>query len=220
MRSRRAWRLLALPLALSAAACASAPQHAVQLSLPRSASAHPLASTTLFTSPDGGIYQNPDHLDVQLVMRHAPDEVLQMLPGSAPSWQGLRGLGAFTFIGVAVRNDGKAGSDPQLNALQIASDFAPAGTASGPLRQYYHPMFPLAMLSAHVSDANCTLHVDPGEQAVAVLVYPPISASNSIVWGVYQSFALRLPFGGALTQIPAAWTATACLAPQAPPPAS
>jgi hypothetical protein len=113
-----------------------------------------------------------------------------------------------------VRNSGAAESDPQLNGMQIAADFAPPGTDSGPLRHFYHPMFPLALLSIEPSDQSCTLHIDPGQAQIAVLVYPPISTAPSIVWGVYDDFAIRAPFGGGLPAAPQRWQLTPCTAPQ------
>ncbi|MBV9101535.1 MAG: hypothetical protein JOZ46_06495 [Candidatus Dormibacteraeota bacterium] len=198
------------------AACAS-PGAAVgsSLSLPVAAGAA-LAEVSIYTSPDGGIYRNPDHLELRMVTRAPADALAALLPAVA-GLHDLASLGGFTFVGVVVRNDGKAFSDPQLNALQIASDYAPDGTASGPLRHYYHPLFPLAVLTLHGSDASCTVHVDPGQSVVAVLVYPPIRATGSIVWGAYHDFAVRAPLGGSLPPGSYSWRAQACVPPQAAP---
>lgn len=215
MRPLYAAALLVAPLLSACAGSAAAPS--MLLTLPTARSSSALASTILYTSPDGGIYQNPVHVEVRMVVRRSPDDVARLLPGGAASWQQLRTLGDFTFIGVVMRNEGKAGSDPQLNNVQIASDFAPGGTSSGPLRHFYHPLFPLALLSQGGSDASCSLHVDPAQSAVAVLVYPPVRPAPSIVWGVYKSFALRVGFGGALPDATYTWHATACTPPQAPP---
>jgi hypothetical protein len=203
---------------LTGCAGSAPPASATSLQLPTAPSAASLASATLYTSPDGGIYQNPDTLQVLMIARLNGATLPSLLPGLAQAVKALQQLGPFTFVGVRVTNNGKAGSDPQFNSVQIASDYAPAGTASGPLRTYYHPLFPLAMLAGHGSDATCTVHLDPGQGAVVVMVYPPITASRSIVWGVYKGFALRVAVGGALPSDATAWQPTVCVPPRAPAP--
>ncbi|MFN2581521.1 MAG: hypothetical protein ABR498_02125 [Candidatus Dormibacteria bacterium] len=205
--------VLTASLALAACAQSAPPAAPAALSFPTGTSAA-LASATLYTSPDGGIYQNPDPIQVLMVMRESGAPVIHQLGASAQSWSALTPYGDFTFVGVTIRNNGAAGSDPQLNATQIASDFAPDGTSSGTLRHFYHPMFPLALLSAQTSDASCTLHLDPGNTAVAVLVYPPVRQTSTLVWGIYQTFAVRASFGGSLPQRIDGWRTTACTPPQ------
>ena len=177
-----------------------------------------LAGTTLFTSPDGGIYQNPDPIKVVMVLRESAGAVMRQLGAAASSWSALQRFGDFTYVGVEIVNHGAAGSDPQLNSAQIAVDFAPQGTSSGSLRHFYHPIYPLAILRTQPSDVQCGVHLDPGRSAVMVLLYPPIAATNSIVWGMYQTFAVRVPFRGGVPST-AGWHATACTPPQ-PQPAS
>lgn len=216
MSLRSAAAMLVLSATLLAACAGSTPTVTLTaLGLPQGGSA--LADVTINTSPDGGIYQNPDPMTVDMVGR-APGVPLIRIGGSdATGWKALEPYGDFTFVGISVRNHGAAGSDPQLNAMQIAADYAPAGTASGPLSHFYHPMFPLAILSLESSDQNCTLHVDPGETQLAVLVYPPISATPTIVWGVFDLFAIRAPFGGGLPEASQHWRLTTCTPPQPQP---
>jgi hypothetical protein len=212
------WRLPVVVLAATtAAACAaSTPTLTLtSLGLPQGGSA--LADVTINTSPDGGIYQNPDPMKVVMVSRASGKPLIGKGGPSANAWTALEQYGDFTFVGITIHNSGAAGSDPELNAMQIAADYAPAGTASGPLSHYYHPMFPLAMLSLESSDQNCTLHVDPGETEPAVLAYPPISATPSIVWGVFHLFAIRAPFGGGIPGGGQSWQLTVCTPPQPPP---
>lgn len=176
----------------------------------------PLATTTLFTSPDGGIYQNPDPIKVLMVVRESADPVMHQLGAAASSWSVLQRFGDFTYVGIEIANHGQAGSDPQLNSAQIAVDYAPQGAAGGSLRRFYHPMYPLAVLRTMSSDVQCGAHIDPGHSVVMVLLYPPVSATDSIVWGMYQMFALRVPFKGG---VPSAtgWHAAACTPPQPQP---
>jgi len=198
--------------------CAGSPAAAPSngLRLPTTQTVHTLAQTTVYTSPDGGIYQNPDPLQIIMVAR-APASVLSgLLPSDGGVVTALQGLGDFTFIAVRIHNGGQAGSDQPFNVAQIASDFAPKGTDAGPLRQYYHPMFTLAMLSPFSSDSSCTVHVDPGQTSTVVLVYPPVDATATIVWGEYDDFALRAPFGGGLPPAATRWLATPCVPPTAP----
>ncbi|HKR99949.1 MAG TPA: hypothetical protein VJU79_10600 [Candidatus Dormibacteraeota bacterium] len=176
-----------------------------------------LASVTMKTSPDGGIYQNPDLVRVVMVTRHAVDAVAGRAGAVAAQWKQLHALGDFTFVGLSIKNNGKAWSDAALNASQIASDFAPDGTSSGALRHFYHPMFPLAMLSEKSSDSSCTLHIDPGETALAVLVYPPLRSTDHIVWGMYQDFAVQASFGGGVPDRSVQWQVNACVSPQPAP---
>jgi len=52
-----------------------------------------------------------------------------------------------------------------------------------------------------------------------VLVYPPVDAQVTLVWGRYQDFALRLPFGGGAGSLAASGLhAMLCPPPQPPPP--
>lgn len=215
LRMRTATAMLTLGVFLDA--CASAAGPAASLSFPTSHD--PLASTTLYTSPDGGIYQNPDPLQVLMVRRQSAEPVMQQVGATAASWRGLEQYGEFTYVAVAISNRGAAGSDPELNNAQIASDFAPPGTESGSLRHFYHPMFPLAILRSQNSDVKCGMHLDPGKSTVMVLLYPPVSDADSIVWGMYQTFALRVPFGGGVPPGARAWHASACTPPQPQAPA-
>lgn len=215
MRPRGA-ALIASALSAVLTGCASAPAAPATLRFPTATTA--LASTTLFTSPDGGIYQNPDPLRLLMVVRQSADPVMRQLGAGAASWRALQQLGDFTYVAVAVSNHGAAGSDPQLNTAQIASDFAPPGTDSGALRHFYHPMFPLAILREQNSDVQCGMHLDPGRSSVVVLLYPPVSAAPTVVWGMYQTFALRVPFGGGVPPGAQAWHAAACTPPQPQPP--
>lgn len=176
-----------------------------------------LAGTTLYTSPDGGIYQNADPIQLLMVVRQSAAPVMRQLGSPAASWTALQRFGDFTYVGMSITNRGAAGSDPQLNATQIASDFAPSGTDTGPLRHFYHPMFPLAILRTQSSDVECGVHLDPGHSATLVLVYPPISATDSIVWGMYKTFAVRAAFGGGVSHAVSGWRASACTPPQPTP---
>lgn len=215
MISRRAV-LGSLTAVVLVSGCAGGGTAETELRFPTGTTA--LASTTLFTSPDGGIYQNPDPIKVLMVVRESAGSVMRQLGAAASSWSALSRLGDFTYVGVEIANHGAAGSDPQLNSAQIAVDFAPQGTSSGSLRHFYHPTYPLAILRTQPSDVQCGVHIDPGHSAVMVLLYPPVSATGTIVWGMYQTFALRVPFSGG---VPSAtgWRAAACTPPQ-PQPAS
>ena len=203
-----------LTVVLLISGCAGGSSATTELRFPTATTA--LASTTLFTSPDGGIYQNPDPIKVLMVVRKSADSVMRQLGAAASSWIALQRLGDFTYVGVEIVNHGAAGSDPQLNSAQIAVDFAPQGTSTGGLRRFYHPTYPLAILRTQPSDVQCGVHIDPGHSAVMVLLYPPVSATGSIVWGMYQTFALRVPFSGG---VPSAtgWHAAACTPPQPQP---
>lgn len=213
MRRRCAAAAIALCAGVLAGCAGSTPTISLAaLGLPQHGRA--LADVTIHTSPDGGIYQNPDPMTVVMVERAPGDALIKQGGSEASAWTALRRFGDFTFVGIAVRNNGAAGSDPQLNAMQIAADYAPPATASGPFSRYYHPMFPLALLSLEPSDQSCTLHVDPGQTQLAVLAYPPITATSSIVWGVFDLFAIRAPFGGGLPGAPRDWRLTLCTPPQ------
>ena len=176
-----------------------------------------LSTATVATSPDGGIYRNPDHLEVMLVERHNVDAVAGQLGTASSSWSQLRGFGDFTLVGLRLRDDGKVSSDPQLSDLQMASDYAPSGTASGPLRHFYHPTFPLAMVADSNPGDSCSIHLDPGHSGVAILVYPPVNLPTTLVWGRLGDFVLSVPVGGALPPLAGPLHAEACSPPIAEP---
>ncbi|HEY2702675.1 MAG TPA: hypothetical protein VGL20_03195 [Candidatus Dormibacteraeota bacterium] len=195
-------RALALPVAalVALAGCGGAggaTLSAASLGLPvNPATAAPLAATRVATSPDGGIYLNWDDLSVVLLTTADAEPIAARLADRAAEWPALRPLGRLTLLGIRLRNDGKAASEPGLDDLQVASDYAPDGTASGPLRHLYHPTFPLAALSDRAIAGNCSVHLDPGQTATVLLVYPPLRPSPSYLWGRFQRFALELRPGG------------------------
>ncbi|HEV7677124.1 MAG TPA: hypothetical protein VGQ42_00985 [Candidatus Dormibacteraeota bacterium] len=185
----------ALTAALTACGGGGVGLQSALLGLPTEAPHAPLATTTTYTSPDGGIYRNSLHLDVLLVGRHDGHALAQQL---GASWNDLDALGDATVVAFRLHNTGKAFSDPEVRDLQIASDFAPKQAEAGPLRHYYHPTYALAAVSTSKLDSSCRPHLDPGQSIVVVLVYPPVQVpAGGIVWGRYQEFALRLPSGGA-----------------------
>lgn len=199
----RAGTLLALAVALTGCGAGGATTlPAADLGLPATAAAASSpASTRVATSPDGGIYVNSDDLAVVLLTTVDGAPIAERLGDRASEWPALRALGRFTVLGIRLRNDGKAGSEPALNDLQMASDFAPAATATGPLRHLYHPTFPLAALSELRITGDCTVHLDPAESATVLLVYPPLRPAPVYLWGRFERFALELhPGGGAALQ--------------------
>ena len=183
---------------LTACGGASVALEAAGLDLPAASTPKPLASTTIYTSPDGGIYRNALHLDVLMLARRDVSTLAQRL-GTTQQWAPLRPLGAFTLVAIRMRNDGKAWSEPDVNDLQIASDYAPKQAQSGPLHAFYHPTYPLATVSDTRPGSECRPHLDPGQSTTIVLVYPPLDVpADGIVWGRYKDFALRIPTGGAV----------------------
>lgn len=177
----------------------------------------PLATAELDTSPDGGIYRNPDRVAVVMTAHADLATLAGRLGRDADGWAQLRQLGAFTVIALQLRNDGRAGSEPALNDLQVASDFAPADAASGPLRHFYHPTYPLAALSPRPLVDGCTVHLDPGDAATVLLVYPPLRSAPTLLWGRYNSFAVALPsHGGGAGDLGDSLHAAVCAPP--PPP--
>jgi hypothetical protein len=217
---RRAARLAALVLsAVAVAGCGStaAGLDAAALGFPVTATGAPLASTTLSTSPDGGIYRNPDHLEVMLVARHNADAVAGALGSASSSWSQLRRFGDLTMVALRLRDDGKVSSDPQLSDLQMASDYAPSGTATGPLRHFYHPTYPLAVVADSSPGDGCSIHLDPGHSGVAILIYPPVNLPTTLVWGRLGDFVLSVPVGGSLPAPAGALHAEACSPPSTAP---
>lgn len=180
------------------------------------ATAAPLATTRVATSPDGGIYVNWDDLSVVLLTTTDGAPIAGRLGDRAAEWPALRPLGRLTLLGIRLRNTGRAGSEPSLDDLQVASDYAPDGTASGPLRHLYHPTFPLAALSDRVIAGNCSVHLDPGQAATVLLVYPPLRASASYLWGRFRRFALELRPGGTAASLGGDLHLAACTPPQPP----
>jgi hypothetical protein len=189
---------------------------AASLGLPHRGAPAALATTTVFTSPDGGIYKNPDHLEVLLIGRDNVDVIATRLGGAAAAWSQLHGLGDFTLVALRLRDDGKVSSDPRLGDLQMASDYAPAGTATGSLRHFYHPTYPLALVADSTPGSDCSIHLDPGHSGVAILVYPPVTLPSTLVWGRLGDFVLSVPVGGAVPPLSGDVHAITCTPPTAP----
>ncbi|HVS41161.1 MAG TPA: hypothetical protein VMU20_02725 [Candidatus Dormibacteraeota bacterium] len=181
---------------------------------PASGGAPALASTRVATSPDGGIYVNWDDLSVVLLTTTDATPIAGRLGGLAPTVTALRPLGRFTLVGVHLRNRGKVGSEPALDDLQVASDYAPDGTSSGPLRRLYHPTFPLAALSPQAIAGDCTVHLDPGQTATVLLLYPPLRTAASYLWGRFDGFSLELRPGGRAEDVDGDLHVAACTPPQ------
>jgi len=170
---------------------------------------HPatLGSNTYDTSPDGGIYINPDPIQVTLVGRIPMEPLAQELK-AVHQWAPLSGLGELTVVGFQLSNAGLAGSNPQLNDLQIASSswttcqtgsagaLCPRGVSRSAFDQFYYPAYPLAGLSTVSIDGSCSVEIDPGETVTVLLVYPPIRSTAYLTWGEYGTFAIALPVGG------------------------
>lgn len=205
-------------LSTALVACGSGPASfdASGLGLPVSTAPAALATATVSTSPDGGIYKNPDHLEVMLVERHSVAVIASQVGAAASTWSQLNGFGDFTLVALRLRDDGKVSSDPQLNDMQMASDYAPSGTSAGPLRHFYHPTFPLALVADSEPGSNCSVHLDPGHSRVAILVYPPVNLSSTLVWGRLGDFVLSVPVGGSLPPLAGGLHAAACTPPSAP----
>lgn len=216
--TRRAALLASAVASTALAACGSSPASfdAGGLGLPVSPAPAALATATVATSPDGGIYKNPDHLEVLLVERHSVAVIAAQVGAAASAWSQLNGFGDFTLVALRLRDDGKVSSDPQLNDLQMASDYAPPGTSSGPLRHFYHPTFPLALVADSQPGSDCSVHLDPGHSRVAILVYPPVNLPSTLVWGRLGDFVLSVPVGGALPPLAGSLHAAACTPPKAP----
>jgi hypothetical protein len=203
--------LLALGcVAISACGSEAASVARTDLALPTRPPAT-LAAAELSTSPDGGIYVNHDPFDVVMLTTRDVSSLAARL-GASRDWTALRDLGQFTLVGLRITNAGKAGSEPQLDDLQVASDFAPAA-AAGSLRHFYHPTYPLAIVSAETIAGNCTVHLDPGQTVTLVLVYPPLRSTATILWGRYRQFALELAQGGALGPQPDSLHSSRCTPP-------
>jgi hypothetical protein len=216
-RLRRVAAALVSAIVLGGCGSSAAGLDVSALGLPMAATPPARATATVSTSPDGGIYRNPDHLEVMLVARHNVDSVAAQLGSAASSWSQLRAFGDFTVVALRLRDDGKVSSDPQLSDLQMASDYAPSGTASGPLRPFYHPTFPLAVVADSKPGDSCSIHLDPGHSGVAILVYPPVNLPTTLVWGRLGDFVLSVPVGGALPRLARPLLAEACTRPAAVP---
>jgi hypothetical protein len=209
-RLRRLGAALAVLSAALAAACGSqATVASSSLGIPDAKHPAVLGRATFHTSPDGGIYDNPDPVQVTLVGR-IPFHGLASRVGTQHQWSPLAAYGALTVVGFRMHNAGLAGSDPQLDQLQIASSswstcasggegaLCPRGVSRATFDKFYYPAFPLAGLSTVSVGSQCQIHIDPGQTVTVVLVYPPIRATASLTWGEYGSFAISLPLGGSI----------------------
>ncbi len=178
---------------------------------------HPavLGRATFHTSPDGGIYDNPDPLQITLVGRISMRALAARLDAQH-QWAPLARLGALTVVGFQIHNAGLAGSDPQLNDLQIASNIYPPGTPRSTISRFYYPAFPLAGLSTVDVGSQCQVHLDPRQTITVVLVYPPIRSTTYVRWGEYGVFALNLSVGGGIPHAEALKMGL-CTPPQAQP---
>ena len=108
-------------LATLVAACGGQPTlSAAQVGVPSSGHPRTLASATYSTSPDGGIYVNPDPIRVTLMGRIPMGPLAAQLHAQR-AWAPLAGLGELTAVGFRLTNAGLAGSSPELDDLQIAS---------------------------------------------------------------------------------------------------
>ncbi len=210
--ARRLAAALAATAALTGCGRAGPTLDASGLGLPATVAA-PQAVRDVATSPDGGIYRNPDRLEVVYVGPVDADPVASHLGEPAREWAQLKPYGAFTAVALRLRNDGKSGSEPELDDLQVAGDLAPGGADQGPLRHFFHPAFPLAAVADRPLAGNCTVHLDPGQQATVILLYPPLRTDLPVVWGRYTDFALSLRRTGGVGDLHGGLHAGACTPP-------
>jgi hypothetical protein len=193
------------------AACGGQPTiSAAQVGVPSGGHPPTLASATYTTSPDGGIYVNPDPIHVTLMGRIPMGPLAEQLHTQA-AWAPLAGLGDLTAVGFRLTNAGLAGSNPELDDLQIASSswatceagaaaaLCPPGVSRSTFDQFYYPAYPLAGLSTVAIDGSCSVSIDPGQTVTVILIYPPIRSTAYVTWGEYGTFAVALPLGGAVT---------------------
>ncbi len=206
---RRLGPAAAVLCALVAACGGQTSLSASQLGLPSAGHPKVLASATYDTSPDGGIYINPDPIHVTLLGHVAMEPLAQQI-GAQKQWAALTGLGPLTAVAFQLTNNGLAASNPELNSLQIASSswatcqagtasaLCPDGISRSTFNQFYYPAYPLAGLSTVAIDGSCSVNIDPGQTITVVLLYPPIRSTSYVTWGEYGTFAVALPVGGAV----------------------
>jgi hypothetical protein len=212
-------------VAAAVSACGGQPSISVsQLGLAQAGHPPTLASATYDTSPDGGIYVNPDPIHVTLLGR-VPMEPLAQRLGADNQWAALRGLGDLTVVGFQLTNSGLAGSNPELDSLQIASSswatcqagaagaLCPEGLSKSTFNKFYYPAYPLAGLSSVAIDGSCSVSIDPGQTITVILIYPPVRATSYVTWGEYGTFAIAVPLGGGLPADAGALRANICVPP-------
>lgn len=189
--------MLAVPVlvCLLLAGCASSGPPKVALS-----SLHPvpapdgtggLAATRLYTSPDGGIYVNPDSATIDGVVYGNGSDIGKY--ADVPAFAALSRYGRYTFVALRVRNLGAGVSSPEFSDMQIAVELAPPAAQGGPYASLYAPIFPLALLASVPVQGSCGVDINPGQTVEVVIVYPPTRPASTIVWGEYQGFVLTLP---------------------------
>lgn len=173
----------------------------------------PPRSMTLNTSPDGGFYVNPNRLAVATVATVDGASIAGLSSSVADAVHATSHLGNPVAIVFRVNNNGKASSDPAFGDMQIASDYAPTA-ASGKARGYYHPFLPVAMVVAGAEpEDNCAVHLDQGQSATVILVYPPMQPAQTILWGIYGGPTVTLHVGGRVPPLPESLRAEGCTPP-------
>lgn len=152
-----------------------------------------LGSGKLYTSPDGGIYVNPDRLTVSAVVTGKAGNLGGIVGVS--NFSKLATFGPYTYVVMTVTNLGQGVSTPQFNDTQLAVELAPPAALHGPTSSLYSPIFPIGLLSSVPIQSSCAINLNPGQKVWVVLMYPPIQSSAkfpSVVWGEYQDFQLTL----------------------------
>src|SRR5258708_12566202 len=122
MHGRNTALALATLTALTACGSSGTALQSAILGLPTTQSS-PLAPATTYTSPDGGIYRNPLHLDVLLLTRRNVAQLAKQLGTS--DWQPLTALGDFTVIVIRLPNAPTPFPHPHAPDLQTPTNPPP-----------------------------------------------------------------------------------------------
>ena len=195
--------LVATGLTACLVAGCAAPVSALPASAPLAAGLpvrlHPraLATGRIYTTPDGGFYQDPAFLDVYYARRVSLRPVLRLLPASdRATARRLRGDGRLLEVVARVTNRGASTGSVSLADTVLESrltrELVPRGIRGGVPRTFYEPIRPILVLASRPLDV-CAASLAPGASAWLLAVFPPVVPTVPVALVAQGLYGFYLP---------------------------
>ncbi len=163
--------------------------------------AHPAALATgrLYSTPDGGFYQDPSWMDVYAVRRVPLRAVLPLLPGAdRTAARGLTGDGRLLEVVTRATDRGAATANVSLANTVLESRLThrlvPRRVTPAVSTAFYEPIRPLLVLASRPLDV-CAASIAPGDSVWLLAVYPPVAQGVRVALVAQGLYGFYIPVG-------------------------
>jgi len=160
---------------------------------------HPVALATgrLYTTPDGGFYQDPAVMDVYYARRVRLPPVLALLPpADRRAARDLAGDGPLLEVVARATNRGAStGSVSLANTVlesQRTSQLVPRRVRGAVTHTFYEPIRPILVLASRPLDL-CAASIAPGGSVWLLAVFPPVDPRVRVALVAQGLYGFYLP---------------------------